>query len=101
MCREYFGENILIKDLLKMKDEEAEKMLDEASVLLGKGIASLIDVLDPEVVVLMGGVREAGSVFLNMIKKQTQKYTLLPKATPIQWSKLEHPGILGAGLLVK
>lgn len=99
-CKEYFGEDILIKDLLKMKNEKAEKILDEASVILGKGIASLIDVLDPEVVILMGGVREAGQVFLNMLKKQTQKYTLLPKVTKISWSRLDHPGILGASLLV-
>jgi len=100
-CREYFGEGILIKDLLKMKHKNAKKLLDEAAEILGKGIASLNSVLDPEVVVLAGGVRETGNKFLDMIKKQAKKYSILPKTTPIQWSKLDHPGTLGASLLVR
>jgi hypothetical protein len=36
-----------------------------------------------------------------MIRTQSWKYTILPKKTPIEWSKIEHPGILGASLLIK
>ena len=68
---------------------------------MGQGIGSLINVFDPEIVILAGGVRETGSVFLNMIKKEAKKYSVLPRTTPIQWSKLNHPGTLGASLLIK
>jgi hypothetical protein len=61
----------------------------------------LINVFDPEVVILMGGAREAGQPFLDMIRKYTQKYVILPTIPDIKWSKLAHPGILGASLLVR
>ena len=100
-CKEGFGDDILIKDLLKMKHKKAKQLLQETSIILGQGIASSIGVLDPEIVVIAGGVRETGSVFLNMIREQVKKYSALPKTTQIQWSKLAHPGTLGASLLIK
>jgi len=99
--RKAFGEKTLIKDLLKMKNPKAKKFLGELSVCLGQGIASLIAVFDPEIVVLSGGVKETGSVFLNMVKKRALKYTIIPEKPEIKWTTLEHPGILGAALLVK
>ncbi len=99
-CKKYFGEKFLIRDLLKMRNKKAKEFLGETVDILGKGIASLIVVLDPDVVVLAGGVRETGNKFLNMIKKKVEDYSRLPKITPIQWTRLAHPGTLGASLLV-
>lgn len=100
-CKGEFGDNILIKDLLKMKNEKAKQLLEELCIYLGQGIGSLIDVFDPEIIVISGGVRETGNIFLSMIKKQVEKYTLIPRIPPIVWSKLEHPNLLGASLLIK
>ena len=96
-----FGRINPIRELINMKDKRAKKILKDTTMYLGQGIASLIHVLDPEVVVLMGGAREAGSRFLNMIKERVSFYSLFPKKTSIVWSKIEHPGLLGAGLLLK
>jgi len=101
VTREAFGKELLISDLLKMKNKKAKEILEELTKHMGQGIGSLINVFDPEVVVLAGGVRETGAVFLNMIKKEAKKYSILPRITPIQWSKLNHPGTLGASLLIK
>lgn len=101
LTRKYFKKQILISDLAKMRDSRARKILEELSFYLGQGIASLINVFDPEVVVLAGGMREAGEKFLDRIKEQAYRYVLLPKKTPIVWSKIKHPGIIGAGLLIK
>ncbi len=90
----------LIKDLLKKRDRKNKKILNRVSMYLGQGIASLINIFDPEVVILSGGAREAGQVFLNMIKKQAEKYVMIPNKPDIRWTKLKHPGILGASLLV-
>ena len=87
--------------MLKKRDRKNKKILNEVSKYLGQGIASLINVFDPEVVILAGGVRETGQVFLNMIKKQTEKYIMIPNKPDIRWTKLKHPGILGAGLLIR
>lgn len=96
-----FGRELLISDLVKIKNKKSEEILNKITNYLGQGIGSLINVFDPEVVVLAGGVREAGAVFLKKIKREAKKYSVLPKTTPIQWSKLDHPGTLGASLLIK
>jgi glucokinase len=98
--RKEFGKDTLIKDLLKINNKKSKKFLDEIAVCLGQGIASLVAVFDPEVVILSGGVKETGTKFLNMIKKKTQEYNEIPRTPPIKWTSLNHPGILGASLLV-
>ena len=100
-CKKNFRKSVLIKDLIDSKDRRAKKYLNEASKYLGQGIASLVNAFDPEVVVLMGGARETGNKFLNPIRMQANKHSLLPKKVKIEWSKIPHPGILGASLFVK
>jgi len=77
------------------------KNLKKLSSYIGQGIASLINVFDPEVVVLAGGMRKGGNKFLVQIRKQTKRYCLLLKKHPIVWSKIKHPGIIGASLLIQ
>lgn len=96
-----FGDNILFKELVGNKSVKAKKILDEVTETIGIGIASLISSFDPEVVVVGGGIREAGIPFLNMLNKKVKKYSFLPKITPVVWTALEHPGTMGASLLVK
>jgi len=100
-CWQTYRQDFILKDLIKSRDPKSIKIIENLTSYLGQGIGSLINVLDPEAVVLMGGAREAGSKFLNMIKKEVYKYVIFPKKTPIIWSKLEHPGLLGASLLVR
>jgi len=101
MMKEHFGKEIFMKDLIKMNSPESNRILGHIINTLSQGIASLINVFDPEVVILMGGAREAGKPFLDMIKKQIKKYIVLPTIPDIQWSKQSHPGIMGASLLVR
>jgi glucokinase len=96
-----FGKDIMVKDLIKMNNRESNLILGRITCYLGQGIASLINVLDPEVVILSGGIRETGEPFLNKIRKEAKKYIIIPHETPIAWSKIEHPGIMGASLLIK
>jgi glucokinase len=97
----YFGEVKLIADLLKMKDKRAKEIVKHTTLYLGQGIASLINVFDPEIVILSGGVKETGKKFLKMIKKNVYPYVRFPKKTEIRWSGLDHPGIKGASLLIQ
>jgi len=91
-----------IKELFKNNDK---KKLERVTKYLGQGIASLNNIFDPEIVIISGGVRENGNKFLNMIKKNIKKnikkYQIIPRNIEIKFSKLKHPGILGASLLVK
>ena len=81
-----------------MMDRRAVRILKEFMDYYGQGIASLIHCFDPEVVILAGGISECGERFLRMIRKSAVKYFQFPKKTPILWTKLKHPGILGASL---
>jgi glucokinase len=101
LAEKYFGKVMLMNDLFKMKDPRAKQIIEDATKYLGQGIASLINVFDPEVVILAGGVKETGRKFLRMVKKNTYPYVRFPKKIKIRWTKLDHPGTLGASLLIK
>lgn len=98
--REIFGKELLAQDLLNMKDTKAKKILNEIVDYLSQGIGSLINIFNPEIVVLAGGMKSSGDKFLTMIQERTKKYVSLPGEYHIVWSKLEEPGILGASLLI-
>jgi glucokinase len=96
-----FGKGMLVRDLVKMKNKKAREILEEAANYLGEGIASVISVLDSEVVILGGGVRDSGNVFLKMVNKSVRKYSFLPKRVGVVFGKIKHPGVLGASLLLE
>ncbi|MCK5149622.1 ROK family protein [Candidatus Pacearchaeota archaeon] len=101
LSKECFGKEYTIKELIKKKNYKSKKILDKISKYLGQGIVSLINIFDPEIVILSGGIKETGKPFLNMIKKEIKKYRFLPRQTPVKWTKLKHAEILGASLLIK
>ena len=67
--------------------------------IFGRSIAILISVLDPEEIVLTGGMKRLGKPFLDNIKKEAGKYTIKNMIPKITWSKIKHPSLLGASLL--
>lgn len=71
---------------------------------LGIGIANIINIFDPEAVIISGGLAEARKFFLPEIKKKIKKFVISSEAqkTRILWSKLgRFGGALGAALLVQ
>lgn len=95
-----FGKGVLVRDIVKMKDPNASNILKEAARYLGEGIASVISVLDCEVVILGGGVRDSGKVFLKMINEEVRKYSFLPSKIKVVFGKVDEPGVVGASLLL-
>ncbi len=96
-----FGKEFLIRDLIKSKDKKAKKILGEIYRTLGMGIGSLVSAFDPEEIILMGGVREGGRKFIDGVSREIKKYTIIKKIPKMRWSKIKHPGVLGAGLLLE
>ena len=74
--------------------------MEEAADYLGEGIASIVSVLDSEVVVLGGGIRDSGKVFLEMVNKSVAKYSFLPTKIRVVWGKVDMGGVIGASLLL-
>jgi len=99
--KKYFHHQIKAKDLVKLKSKRARFILKNEIKYLSIGIANLINIFDPDVVILTGGIKEIGNPFLKKIRKEVQKHTIIPRKVNIQWSKIKEPGILGAALLLR
>lgn len=72
-------------------DELALSIFEITGDYIGAGVASLAVILDPEAVVIGGGVIDAGDILLNPIRTGMEKY--MPFA-----GKHPHPQIIGAQL---
>ena len=55
-------------------DEAAKTVLEQVFELLGRFLANIACVTDPEVIVLGGGVSKAGQILLDGVNKYFQKY---------------------------
>jgi len=80
-------------------DKLARKIMLETGKYLGIGIASLINLLNPEMVILGGGVMKARDWLLIPAREEVKKraFKFLVKQTPIVLAKLGNDaGIIGA-----
>ncbi len=61
-------------DAVKAGDEVAKEIATEFGRYLGKGLAAVASVMNPEVFVIGGGVSKAGPIILDYIKPFYEKY---------------------------
>ena len=99
LTKKEFKKEFSIIQLFENKSKKTDKIIDEIAFYLGQEIASLINIFDPEIIILSGGMKIGGTNFLNKIKKYTKKYLFIPRDINIKWSKFKEPGIIGAGLM--
>ena len=99
------GEQITLNDMIDAIHKEdmlTIDILEEIGMNLGKGIAGLINIFNPELVVLGGPLSETGEYLLLPIKSAVKKFSLnmVSRDTQIKLSKLGNTaGVLGACLL--
>lgn len=65
---------------LKEKDELVMQLIDKAACEFAGKIAFLVNLLNPEIVVIGGGVEESGTYFLEAVKRNV-KSAAIPEAT--------------------
>ncbi len=65
-----------LKEAMLKGDKIAEKVLEESAEKLGIGLSNLIMILNPEKIILGGGVLKGkgGEIFFNMAKQSAKKY---------------------------
>lgn len=101
------GEKIIQEDILNAAlhdDMLAIELIEETGTALGKHIAGLINLFNPELVVIGGAVASTGDYLLLPIKSTVKKYSLnlVNKDTTIKLSKLgENAGVIGACMLAR
>ena len=95
------GKELLASELAKMAkkgNRKAKEIIKESACYLGIGLSNVSNVFDPEVIVLTGGIKEAGNYYLDLVKSKMNEVGLLK--SKIVWSKVKDAGILGAGSLI-
>lgn len=88
----------------ELAGKKAFLKMGDRSRVVGVGVANLINIFDPEVVILGGGGIFTGGIKIKTVWKIAQKYIMSPlaKKTPIIKGKLgEYSQAIGAALLMK
>ena len=92
----------IIFDAYKAGDVVAAKIVDKFAGYLGNALAIFACVVDPEVIVIGGGVSKAGQPLIDVVEKYFRRDAFVTcKDTPIVLAKLDNDaGIFGAAKLV-
>jgi glucokinase len=94
----------LVIDLAKGGDEFCLNVVNDTFRYIGLGIASLVNILNPEVVVIGGGVSLAGDFLLSKVRNYAMENIMPPlrEGLEIVLAKSgNNAGILGAAALAK
>lgn len=93
----------IIFDAAKEGDKFALDLIDYEAEYLALGISSALNIINPEVLILSGGVSLAGDILLNSMKEKLKKYALsiVLQDLKIKLGELGNDaGIKGASALV-
>ncbi len=94
----------IVAESAKQGDVVAKKIFEIVGNYIGIGLASVVNLLNPEKVVIGGGVADAGDLLFTPIKEALKK-----RAMPIQGAAVEivhaelgnTAGVIGASLLIE
>lgn len=91
-----------IFDAAKQGDLVSIRMTENVGRMLGKALAMIACVVNPEVFVIGGGVSKAGSILIDSIRKYYEKYSFhAAKETEFKLAKLSNDaGIFGGVKLI-
>lgn len=83
----------------KKGDRDCIKAIEEMCDILGMGIANICYVINPEVVVLGGGIMEQKEYLRELLEKSIRRYLLPTVAKHTRWEFAcheNHAGMIGA-----
>lgn len=93
----------MIEEAARAGDQVAKSIIDETGFYLGVWLGAMITLLDPEAIVIGGGVAQIGKPLLNKIRGTILHYTLNPQLArkiPLLPAKLKKEvGVFGAASL--
>ncbi len=106
LARERLDRELTAKDLFDLafeEDQGARAIINEITELLGLALANLAVTVDPDCIIIGGGVSQAGEPWLQMIRDVYQENALFSlKDTEIRLAMLGNDaGIYGAQEMVK
>lgn len=95
--------SFIVSEAAKQGDAVAKRIFTIIGEYIGVGMSSVVNLLNPEKIIVGGGVADAGDILLNPIRETIKK-----RAMPIQSSAVEvipaqlgnSAGVIGASLLI-
>lgn len=91
-----------IFDLAEQNDIFCALLIDEMAEYLAYGLISLINIFDPDLILLAGGISKRSSLYLNKVTNMVDKkinYTSFDKKIIQIAESNEKSGLIGAGLI--
>lgn len=92
----------MIRKSIEREDELVTQCVSEVSEYLSGGLASVINLINPELIILGGGLIEAVDYFYKQTIKKAKSKSLPVPAEKIRFSKTilgDYSGVIGAALL--
>ncbi len=102
-CTEELTPQVLAQ-AAKEGDKVAQRIFAEAGERIGRALGNVVQLLDPEVIVINGGISKAGDLIIEPIRESLKHYTMPLRSRKLRVvkSKLgERAGILGAAALAE
>ena len=96
------GEDVL--DLARRGDEASVRVLKETGTWLGIGLATFVNIFDPEVIAIGGGVSEAGDLVLDPARRELRLRSHSPSRDLVEIREATlgaKSGMLGAAALAR
>lgn len=84
-----------VYDAAKQGDEVALDVVRETARLLGAGVANLLNIFNPDVVVLAGGVTHAGEALFGPLRREVRKRAFQPAVDAVRIVPGTLPGTAG------
>lgn len=91
-----------IIEAARREDPDALRIINETVIYLGMGLANIVSLLNPEIIVLGGGLMQSGDLFLEPVRRSVPQWAqpLAAKRLRIELTRLgEDAGVLGAARL--
>ncbi|MNL69981.1 Glucokinase [compost metagenome] len=82
----------------------AQRIIEETGEFLGAGLSNLVNTLNPELIVLGGGVIRGVPQLLELAEASVRRRALPDAAEALRFTKARfgrEAGVIGAGVLVK
>ena len=94
----------IVSEAAKQGDRVAQKIFTIMGEYIGIGLTSVVNLLNPEKIIIGGGVADAGEILLNPIREMIAKRAIPVSADAVEVVPAQlgnTAGVIGASLLIK